>query len=32
MQENLWAHTLGPWNVLIQSEAIIEAFQSDFDS
>ena len=27
MQENLWAHTLGPLNVPIQSEAVIEVLK-----
>ena len=31
MRENLWAHALGPLNKLIQSEAIIEVSESDFD-
>ena len=32
MQDMLWAHTLGPLNTFIQSEAIIEVSESDFDS
>ena len=31
MKENLWAHALGPLNVLIQSEAVIEISESYFD-
>ena len=31
-QENLWVHTLGPLNVPIQSEAVIEISESDFDT
>ena len=31
MQENLWAHKLGPLNAPIQSEAVIEVSESDFD-
>ena len=30
MRENLWARTLGPLNVQIQSEAVIEVSESDF--
>ena len=32
MWENLWAHTLGPLNVPIQSEAIYEVSKSKSDS
>ena len=32
MRENLWAHMLGPLNVLIQSEAVIEVSELEFDS
>ena len=32
MRENLWAHMLGPLNVPIQSEAVIEVSELEFDS
>ena len=31
-RENLWAHTLGPLNAPIQSEAVFNVSESDFDS
>ena len=31
-REKLWAHTLGPLNTPIQSEAVIEVSESDSDS
>ena len=31
-QQNLWVHMLGPLSVLIQSEALSQISESDFDS